>query len=105
MVVRDPSSNARWTVDAVLGAHGFTPAEPLVEAATPRAAMTEARRRAAPLLLSRHVLTGTDFTVVAIDGLAFPRSYVLVSRAFGELTGDARKVAEAIREHIRIWLR
>src|SRR4051794_25099356 len=41
MVVRDPSSNARWTVDAVLEAHGLRAAAPVHEAATPRAAIAE----------------------------------------------------------------
>ena len=48
MVVRDPSSNARWTVDAVLGASDLRLADPLVEAATPEAALAEARRRTRP---------------------------------------------------------
>jgi DNA-binding transcriptional LysR family regulator len=105
MVVRDPSSNARWTVDAVLGASDLRPADPLLEAATPRAAIAEARRLRAPVLLSRHVLAQTDFTVVAVEGLAFPRSYVLVTPAYGEPTGEVRELVERIRDHIRIWLR
>jgi DNA-binding transcriptional LysR family regulator len=105
MVVRDPSSNARWTVDAVLADDDLHPAPPLLEAATPRAAIAEARSRRAPVLLSRHVIAQTDFTAVAIEGLAFPRSYVLVSPAYGEATGEVRELVERIREHIRIWLR
>jgi DNA-binding transcriptional LysR family regulator len=105
MVVRDPSSNARWTVDAVLAAEGLEAAPPLLEAATPRAAITEARTRCAPVLLSRHVIAQTDFTPVEIEGLAFPRSYVLVTPAYGELTGEVRELVDRIRDHIRIWLR
>jgi DNA-binding transcriptional LysR family regulator len=105
MVVRDPSSNARWTVDAVLAAEGLEPAPPLVEAATPRAAIAEARSRRAPVLLSRHVIAQTDFSVVAVEGLAFPRSYVLVAPAYGELTGEVRELVERIRDHVRLWLR
>jgi DNA-binding transcriptional LysR family regulator len=105
MVVRDPSSNARWTVDAVLAADDLHAAALLVEAATPRAAIAEARSRRAPVLLSRHVIAQTDFTAVAVGGLAFPRSYVLVSPAYGEATGEVRELVERIREHIRIWLR
>jgi DNA-binding transcriptional LysR family regulator len=105
MVVRDPSSNARWTVDAVLAAHDLKAAEPLMEAATPRAAIAEARARRAPVLLSRHVLAQSDFAIVAVDGLAFPRSYVLVSPAYGEPAGEVRELVDRIREHIRIWLR
>jgi DNA-binding transcriptional LysR family regulator len=105
MVVRDPSSNARWTVDAVLAADGLHAAAPLVEAATPRAALAEARSRRAPVLLSRHVVAQTDFVVVAVEGLTFPRSYVLVSPTYGEATGEVRELVDRIREHIRIWLR
>ena len=105
MVVRDPSSNARWTVDAVLAANGLATAAPLVEAATPRAALSEARRREAPVLLSRHILAQSDFTIVAVDGLAFPRSYVVVTSAYRGVTGEARELVQRIRDHVRIWLR
>ena len=57
------------------------------------------------MLLSRHIVAQTDFTIVAVDGLAFPRSYVLVTPAYGEPTGEVRELVERIREHIRIWLR
>jgi len=73
--------------------------------ATPRAAVAEARRLRAPVLLSRHVIAQTDFTVVAVEGLTFPRSYVLVMPAYGEPTGEVRELVERIRDHIRIWLR
>jgi DNA-binding transcriptional LysR family regulator len=105
MVVRDPSSNARWTVDAVLAGEGVHTAEPLVEAPTPRAALAEARRRRVPVLISRHIIAQTDFAVVDIDGLAFPRSYVLVTPAYGEPPGEVLELVDRIREHIRIWLR
>lgn len=105
MVVRDPSSNARWTVDAVLAAHDLSAADPLLEAATPRAALAEARSRRAPTLLSRHVLAQSDFVVVDVEGLEFPRSYVLVTPAYGEPAGEVRELVERIRDHIRIWLR
>jgi DNA-binding transcriptional LysR family regulator len=105
MVVRDPSSNARWTVDAVLGAHHVLAAEPLVEAATPRAALSEARRRGAPVLLSRHVLASTDFVVLEVEGLAFPRAFVVVTAAYRGPTGEVRELIEHIRDYARIWLR
>jgi DNA-binding transcriptional LysR family regulator len=105
MIVRDPSSNARWTVDAVLDAASLTAAAPLAEAATPGAAIAEARRHSAPVLLSRHVIARTDFHTVDIDGLSFPRSFVLVTPAYGEPTGEVRELVERIHDHIRIWLR
>jgi DNA-binding transcriptional LysR family regulator len=105
MVVRDPSSNARWTVESVLTALGVQPATPLLEAPTPRAALSEARGRVAPVLLSRHIIAQTDFTVVPVDGVRFPRSYELVTPAFGEPTGEVRELIDAVREHVRVWLR
>ena len=105
MVVRDPSSNARWTVDAVLGANDLEAAEPLMEAATPRAAISEARSRKAPVLLSRHIVAQTDFVPVAVEGLEFPRSYVLLTPAYGEPSGEVRELIDRIRDHVRIWLR
>ena len=105
LVVRDPSSNARWTVDAVLAAHDLHAAEPLVEAATPRAALAEARTRRAPVLLSRHIIAQSDFSAVEVEGVAFPRSFVLVTPAVGETTGEVRELVACIRQHIRIWLR
>ena len=105
MVVRDPSSNARWTVDAVLGDEHLVAARPLLEAATPRAAIAEARRCGAPVLLSRHVVAGTDFAVVDVEGLAFPRSYVVVTPAYRGPASEVRELIDHIRDHVRIWLR
>jgi hypothetical protein len=51
------------------------------------------------------VLAQTHFAVVAVEGLEFPRSYVLVTPAYGELTGEVRELVERVRDHIRIWLR
>ncbi|HEX6020429.1 MAG TPA: LysR family transcriptional regulator [Solirubrobacter sp.] len=105
MVVRDPSSNARWTVDTVLGEAGLKAAAPLAEAATPRAALSEAREHNAPVLLSRHIIAQTDFIPAEIEGLSFPRDYVLITPAYGEPTGEVRALCDAIRDYIRIWLR
>jgi DNA-binding transcriptional LysR family regulator len=105
MVLRDPSSNARWTVEGVLAQRELRLTEPLAEAATPQAALADARRRNAPVLLSRHIIAQTDFEPVAIEGLEFPRQFVLVTPAYGEPTGEVRELADKIREHVRIWLR
>jgi DNA-binding transcriptional LysR family regulator len=105
MVMRDPSSNARWTVDAVLGEHDLHAAAPLVEASTPRAAISEARSRTAPVLLSRHIVAQTDFVPVAVEGLEFPRSYVLLTPAYGEPSAEVHALMERVRDHVRIWLR
>jgi DNA-binding transcriptional LysR family regulator len=105
MVMRDPSSNARWTVAAVLRESELTAVPPLVEAGTPQAAMREARARGAPLLLSRQVLAGHDFHEVEIEGLSFPREFVLVLPAYGEPTGNILVLMEELRHQATIWCR
>jgi DNA-binding transcriptional LysR family regulator len=105
MVVRDPSSNARWTVDAVLQERGLAAAEPLVEAATPRAALAEARRLAAPVLLSRCIVAAGDFAIVAVEDLAFPRAYVLVTSTYRGATAEVRDLMAHVRDYARIWVR
>jgi DNA-binding transcriptional LysR family regulator len=84
LVVRDAGSNSRWTVEAVLRERGLELAEPLAQAGTPQAAMREARAQRAPALLGRGVLRGHGFHELRIDGLAFPREFVMVLPAIGE---------------------
>src|SRR5689334_8125770 len=98
MVVRDPSSNARWTVDAVLRERRLSAAAPLVEVARPQAAKREAKSRKAPMLLSRYVIRTRDFVEVAVDGLSFPRNFVLILPAYGEPTQAVRELIERLRE-------
>jgi len=98
MVVRDPSSNARWTVEAALRERRLSAAAPLCEVGTPQAAKREARSRKAPVLLSRYVLQTHDFVEVSIDGLSFPRSYVLILPAYGEPTQSVKELIERLRE-------
>ena len=105
MVTRDPSSNARWTVAAVLRALDLEAAAPLVEAGTPQAAIREARARVAPLLLSRQVLVGHGFHELEIEGLSFPREFVFVLPAYGEPTGDVLVLMEKLRHQAAIWCR
>ena len=109
MVVRDPSSNARWTVESVLRERGLKAAAPLVEVGTPMAAMREARARKAPLLLSRYVVRSPDFAHMEIEGLRFPRHYVIVlpaqegepPHAVSQLIQRLRERAEELREPVR----
>ena len=98
MVVRDPSSNARWTVDAVLAAddlarrpaagRGRHPARRHRRGAQPPRAGAPQPPRDRPDRLHP----------VAVEGLAFPRSYVLVTPAYGEAD---RRGARARRAHPR----
>ena len=51
------------------------------------------------------MLWGQTDSAVAVEDLAFPRSYVLVTPAFGEPTGEVRVLIDALREYVGIWLR
>jgi hypothetical protein len=51
------------------------------------------------------VIARINFHALEIEGLSFPRSFVLVTPAYGEPTGEVRELVERIRDHIRIWLR
>jgi hypothetical protein len=97
MVVRDPASNARWTVDAELRRRGLEAAAPLVQAATPAAAKREAMARAAPVLLSTRVLREPEWARVRVDGLEFPRRYMLVLPGVGDPPDDTRILIERLR--------
>jgi DNA-binding transcriptional LysR family regulator len=100
MIVRDPASNARWTVDAELRRRGLTPAPPLAEVATPAAAKREARERTAPVLLSRRVLHEAEWAMPPVDGLSFPRRFVLVLPAAGTPANEV----EALMGRMRVAL-
>jgi DNA-binding transcriptional LysR family regulator len=96
MVVRDPASNARWTVDAELRRHDLEAAPPLVQVATPVAAKREAMARRAPVLLSTRVLREPEWARVRIDGIEFPRRYVLVLPGVGDPTDETRAVIDRL---------
>lgn len=103
MVMRDAGSNSRWTVDAVLSERGLQMAPPLVEAASPQAAKREARARRAPILVSRQILAGHDFHELAIEGLSFPRQFVLVLPAYGEPAGHVARLGELLQGAAASW--
>jgi DNA-binding transcriptional LysR family regulator len=103
MVLRDPQSNARWTVEAVLHGRGLELAPPVAEAATPVAARREARARNVPTLLSRRVLPTDQFAEVAVDGLRFPRRYELVLPAVGDPPESVRALADELRAAVADW--
>lgn len=105
MVMRDPGSNSRWTVEAVLRDRGLRLPPALVEAATPQAAIREARMRSAPVLLSRQVLVGQDLSELQVDDLAFPRQFVLLLPAYGEPTENVRSLMDELRRQATIWCR
>lgn len=103
MVMRDVGSNSRWTVDAVLAERGLEMAPPLVEAASPQAARRESHAHRAPILVSRLVLVGHDFHELLVDGLRFPREFVVVLPAYGEPAGDVARMAELLQKAAANW--
>jgi DNA-binding transcriptional LysR family regulator len=103
MVVRDPGSNARWTVDAELGRLGLRAAAPLIECPTPSSARQEALARNAPLLLSRHVLRREFFVEVEVERLEFRRSYQLVLPATGEPSGAVQTLIRRLQAVVADW--
>ena len=100
LVVRDPSSNARWTVESVLRDDGFDLPPLLIEAATPEAARQEAIDRCAPVLLSKRELGRCDLVEVAIKDLNFPRAYMFVLPAIGEADPATEALIERLRSRI-----
>jgi len=102
MVLRDRSSNARWTVEAALRRERLEAAAPLAEAPTPGAAKRQALALGAPVLLSRRVLTGS-FAVVEVDGLRFEREFRLVLPGLGEPPTAVRAVEERLRAAVAGW--
>jgi DNA-binding transcriptional LysR family regulator len=105
MIMRDAGSNARWTVEAVLRQHELAPPPALVEAGTPQGAIREARTRNAPVLLSRQVLVGQGFHEIAVEGLDFPRKYVLLLPAYGEPSEGVTRLMDELRHEAVIWCR
>jgi hypothetical protein len=98
LVLRDPRSNARATIDTVLAERGLELAPAAAELATPLAAMQEARRLGAPVMLSRHIL-GRDLNlqIVEVDDLRFPRAYLEILPAAGEPASAAQLVLDRLR--------
>ena len=97
VVVRDPASNARWTVESELRRRDLPSPPLLAQAPTPAAARREARERDAPVLLSRGVLRGEPFVPVAVRGLRFPRAWVAVLPAVGEPPEEVSALVEVLR--------
>jgi hypothetical protein len=74
-----------------------------VLASTPEAAQREAIKLGAPLLLSRHVLDPSFFAEVAVDGLAFPRSFELLLPSGGEPNAATRDVIARLEAAVAAW--
>jgi DNA-binding transcriptional LysR family regulator len=100
MVMRDPASNSRATVEATLAARELTAARPLSELGSTAAAKSAARERGAPVLTSSLSLTPGDLLqVVAVQGLKFKRQFVLLIADREDLHRSARLLAEFLISH------
>jgi LysR substrate binding domain len=98
MLVRDPGSNARWTVEAELRRRDLPAPPMLAQSSTPETAMREAIDRDAPVLLSRHILEpDSRFVIVPVRGLHFARTFDLVSAAGAEPSAPVRLLADGLR--------
>ena len=98
VVVRDPASNARWTVETELRRRNLVLPPLLVQAPTPTSAKREALARNAPVMLSRGVLRGEPFVALNVGELRFPRTWELVLPALGEPSADVRALISGLQE-------
>ncbi len=103
MIMRDHDAHVRRCVEAVLAERGLTLAEPLVEAASTAVAKREALQRSAPVLLSALSLSeGRDRLYRRpVEGLAFPRRFVVICRSLSSLQRYERDFIGFIRRRRR----
>lgn len=99
MIMRDHDAHVRRCVEAVLAEKGLFLAEPLVEAASTAVAKREALQRSAPVLLSALSLSeGRDRLYRRpIEGLSFPRRFVVICRSLSSLQRQERDFIGFIR--------
>jgi DNA-binding transcriptional LysR family regulator len=97
VVVRDPASNARVTVEGELRRRGLDAPPLLVQAPTPAAALQEAVRRNAPVLLSKRILRAASFVVLAVGDLQFLRTWQVVLPAVGEPAAEVNAFVAELR--------
>src|SRR5262245_38585826 len=99
MVMRDQDAHVRRRVEAELAEHGLTLADPLIEAASTAVAKREALQRSAPVLLSSLSLDEARDRLYRrpIEGLRFPRRFVVVCRSLASLPRQDRDFVDFIR--------
>src|SRR5262249_5558577 len=99
MIMRDHDAHARRCVEAVLADKGLSMAEPLVEAASTNVAKREARQRSAPVLLSSLSLSEQRDRLSRrpVEGLSFPRRFVVICRSLSSLPRQDREFVDFIR--------
>ncbi len=99
MVMRDQDAHVRRRVEAELAGQGLSLADPLIEAATTAVAKREALQRSAPVLLSSLSLNEARDRLYRrpVEGLRFPRRFVVVCRSLASLARADRDFVDFIR--------
>jgi DNA-binding transcriptional LysR family regulator len=99
MVMRDEDAHVRRRVEAELAGRGLSLAEPLIEAASTAVAKREALQRSAPVMLSALSLDEARDRLYRrpVDGLSFPRRFVVVCRSLASLARRDRDFVDFIR--------
>jgi DNA-binding transcriptional LysR family regulator len=102
LVMRDPQAHDRRSVEALLAARGLRLAPPLVEVGSTAVAKREALERSAPVLLSALSLDeGRDKLYARpVEGLRFPRRFVVVGRSLATLSPEHREFVAFLRRRI-----
>jgi len=98
MVMRDPSANTRRTVEAELGRRDLSLAPSLAEVGSTSAARAAALSECAPVLLSGLAIRpeGDELVPKRVEGMSFPRRFVLILGAQETLS----PAAHALIEHL-----
>ena len=99
MVMRDQDAHVRRRVEEELAERGLNLADPLIEAATTAVAKREALQRSAPVLLSSLSLNEAHDRLYRrpVEGLRFPRRFVVVCRSLASLARADRDFVDFIR--------
>lgn len=99
LIARDPGAHGRRLVDSVLASFRERLAPPLLEVGSSAAAKREALELDTPILLSALALDEERDRLYrrAIEGLRFPRRFLIVSRAFDDLRASERELIEFLR--------
>jgi DNA-binding transcriptional LysR family regulator len=103
MVMRDEDAHVRRRVETELADRGLTLAEPLIEAASTAVAKREALQRSAPVLLSALSLDEARDRLYRrpIEGLRFPRHFVVICRSLASLPRQDRDFIDFVRRRSR----
>lgn len=102
LIVRDPGAHSRRLVDAVLASFREHLAAPLLEVGSTAAAKREAIELTAPILLSALALDETYDRLHRrpIEGLRFPRRFVIVCRSQADLRPSEREFLAFLRRRL-----